>query len=64
MGRAEKKPEPEHEDAKVLPASVALSLIWGGPPDEEEDEASGRGEEPVGDPDRSEGARDPASPKT
>jgi hypothetical protein len=63
MGRAEKKPEPEQEEAKVLPASVALSLIWGGGPDEGE-EASGGSEEPVGDPDRSEGTRDPASPES
>jgi hypothetical protein len=63
MGRTQKKPEPE-EEAKVLPASEALSLISGGRQDEEEDD-SGRGEEAVGDPDRrAEGARDPASPET
>jgi hypothetical protein len=57
-----KKSESEQE-AKVLPASEALSLISGGRQDEEDDD-SGRGEEPVRDPDRrAEGARDPASPK-
>jgi hypothetical protein len=57
MGRTKKKPEPDQEEAKVLPASEALSLISGGR-DEDAEEDSGRGEEPVGDP---EGARDPAS---
>jgi hypothetical protein len=61
MGRARERHEPE-EEAKVLPASEALSLISGGR-DEDPEEDSGGGEETVGDPDRSEGARDPASPE-
>jgi hypothetical protein len=58
MGRARERHEPE-EEAKVLPASEALSLISGGR-DEDPEEDSGGGEETVGDP---EGARDPASPE-
>jgi hypothetical protein len=58
MGRAREKDEPE-EEAKVLPASEALSLISGGR-DEDPEEDSGGGEEAVGDP---ESARDPASPE-
>jgi hypothetical protein len=58
MGRAREKHEPE-EEAKVLPASEALSLISGGR-DEDAEEDSGGGEEPVGDPD---GAREPAPPE-
>jgi hypothetical protein len=58
MGRAKEKHEQE-EEAKVLPASEALSLISGGR-DEDAEEDSGGGEEPVGDP---EGARDPAAPE-
>jgi hypothetical protein len=67
MGHARKKIEAEPEDAKVLPAREALSLISSRLPDEdEEEEASGGGEEPVVDHDRSaEGARnDPATPET
>jgi hypothetical protein len=66
MGHARKKPEADPEDAKVLPAREALSLISSRPPDEDEDEdASGRGEEPLVDHDRSvEGARsDRATPE-
>jgi hypothetical protein len=58
MGHARKKTEADPEDAKVLPAREALSLISSRPPDEEEDEASGASEEPLGDHDRAvEGAR-------
>jgi hypothetical protein len=65
MGHARKKPEADPEDAKVLPAREALSLISSRPRDEDEDEASGGGEEPL-DNDRSvEGARsDRTTPDT
>jgi hypothetical protein len=54
MGHARKKTEAEPEDAKVLPAREALSLISSRPPDEDEDEdASGGGEETLVDHDRS-----------
>jgi hypothetical protein len=59
MGRTQRKTEPEPEEAKVLSAREALSLISGGR-DEDAEEDSGGGEEPVGDP---EGARDPAAPE-
>ena len=64
MGHARKKPEADPEDAKVLPAREALSLISSRLPDEgdEEEEASGGGEEPAVDRDRSvEGARNDRS---
>jgi hypothetical protein len=59
MGHARKKTEAEPEDAKVLPAREALSLISSRPRDEDEDEdASGGGGEPRADHDRSaEGGR-------
>jgi hypothetical protein len=47
MGEARKKAEVDPEEAKVLPAREALSLIWSRPPEADED-ASGRGEEPLG----------------
>jgi hypothetical protein len=62
MGHAREKHQPE-EEAKVLPAREALSLIWGGREDEE-GEASSGGEEAVRDPDRrADGARDRSSPE-
>lgn len=62
MGEAKKKLRLDPEEAKVLPARVALSLISSRIPDADE-EASGGGEEPLGAEDRSESARsDPASP--
>lgn len=63
MGHARKKTEAEPEDAKVLPAREALSLISSRPRDEDEDEeASGRSEEPLVNHDRSvEGARNDRS---
>jgi hypothetical protein len=63
MGHARKKPEADPEDAKVLPAREALSLISSRFPDEDEEEASGGGDEPN---DRSaEGARsDRATPES
>jgi hypothetical protein len=67
MGHARKKTEAEPEDAKVLPAREALSLISSRPAEEDEDEeASGRSEEPLVDHDRSvEGARsDRSTPET
>jgi hypothetical protein len=67
MGHARKKTEAEPEDAKVLPAREALSLISSRPPDEDEDEDdSGRSEEPLVDHDWSvEGARnDRSTPET
>jgi hypothetical protein len=66
MGHARKKPEADPEDAKVLPAREALSLISSRPRNEDEDEASGGSEEPLVDHDRSvEGARsDRATPET
>jgi hypothetical protein len=57
MGHARKKPEADPEDAKVLPAREALSLISSRFPDEDE-EASGGDAEPVVEPDRTvEGSR-------
>jgi hypothetical protein len=66
MGHARKKIEADPEDAKVLSAREALSLISSRPRDEDEDEASGRSEEPLVNHDRSvEGARsDRATPDT
>jgi hypothetical protein len=66
MGHARKKIDADPEDAKVLPAREALSLISSRLPDEEEDEASGGGEESLVDHDRSvEGARsDRPTPET
>jgi hypothetical protein len=58
MGHARKKIEADPEDAKVLPAREALSLISSRPRDEEDDEASGGSEEPLVEHDRGgEGAR-------
>lgn len=51
MGHARKKNEAEPEDAKVLPAREALSLISSRVPNEDEEEASG-GEESLVDHDR------------
>lgn len=67
MGHARKKTEAEPEDAKVLPAREALSLISSRLPDEgdEEEEASG-GDEPVVNHDRrvEDAGGDRASPDT
>jgi hypothetical protein len=65
MGHARKKIEADPEDAKVLPAREALSLISSRLPDEDE-EASGGDAEPGAEPDRTvEGTRgDPAPPAT
>jgi hypothetical protein len=69
MGDAREKAEHDPpEEAKVLPAREALSLISGRPSDGDEDEeGSGGGEGPVADDDRSverAGAEQPPPPET
>jgi hypothetical protein len=66
MGHARKKTEAEPEDAKVLPAREALSLISSRVPDEDEDEEGSGGEEPLVDHDRrvEDAGGDRASPDT